>query len=112
MVKSKGKARGSARGNFSLPKKTTKPRPPPKGPSKRDKRRARKLEEYLASGKVKKSRQTVAELSDMRKGANPGLHHAEVDVMNEAKLRSRFPRQGTENKYFQSSKFKKQYILS
>ena len=32
--------------------------------------------------------------------------------MNEAELRSRFPRQGTENKYFQSSKFKKQYILS
>ena len=127
-----GKSGGSARGNFSLPKKNKKPRPPPaiaktlepapapkvvekitkKGPSKRDKRRARKLEEYLASGKVKKSSQTVAELSDMRKGANPGLHHAEVDVMNEAELRSRFPRQGTENKYFQSSKFKKQYILS
>ena len=29
-------------------------------------------------GEVKKSSQTVAELSDMRKGANPGLHHAEV----------------------------------
>lgn len=62
------------------------------------------LQRLLERGRVQKSSHTSAELQ--QKKCFPDLVHSEVDCLDEAELRSRFPKQGTLHKFFKSGDYK------
>lgn len=72
-------------------------------------RRAGLLARLLERGKIRKSDQSFRDIQ--LKTVFPDLVHTEVDCLDEAELRSRFPKQGTNHKFFKSGNFKFQFLL-
>lgn len=72
-------------------------------------RRAGLLARLIERGKITKSEYSFKELQ--QKKDFPDLMHSEVDCLDEADLRSRFPKQGTNHKFFISGSFKFEYLL-
>lgn len=72
-------------------------------------RRAGLLARLIERGKIAKSEYSFKELQ--QKKHFPDLMHSEVDCLDEADLRSRFPKQGTNHKFFISGSFKFEYLL-
>ena len=67
------------------------------------------LERLLARGRIVRSDSTFAELQ--QKKFFPTLVHSESDCMDEAELRSRFPKQGVNHKFFISGDAKFCFLL-
>ena len=67
------------------------------------------LARLIERGKVQRSQYSFKDLQ--QKAAFPDLVHCEVDCLDEADLRSRFPKQGTNHKFFMSGSFKFAYWL-
>lgn len=67
-------------------------------------KRATLLKKLLERGSIKKSSLTFGELQ--QKKFNKDLLHTEVDCMDEAELRRRFPDHGVNHKFFSSSTYK------
>ena len=85
------------RGEFEIPEVTLGPR------------RTSLLARLLQSGRVRKSEYSFKELQ--QKTHFPDLVHTEVDCIDEADLRSKFPKQGVNHKFFASGSFKFEYWL-
>ena len=72
-------------------------------------RRAGLLARLLEKGRIRKSEYTFAQLQ--QKTHFPDLQHAEADCLDEADLRSKFPKQGVSHKFFSSGNFKYEFWL-
>ncbi len=72
-------------------------------------KRAGLLKRLLERGKVKKSTLTFGDLQ--LKKFNSTLMHVEVDCMDEAELRRKFPKHGVSHKFFSSSTYKYEFWL-
>jgi hypothetical protein len=73
-------------------------------------KRAGLLRRLIERGRVHKSDHSFKDLQ--LKKCFPDLVHVEVDCMDEAELRSRFPKQGVNHKFFSSGDFKFEFHLS
>ena len=73
-------------------------------------RRAGLLKRLIERGRVHKSDYSFKDLQ--LKKCFPALEHVEVDCIDEAELRSRFPKQGVNHKFFSSGDFKFEFHLS
>lgn len=72
-------------------------------------KRAGLLKRLVERGKIKQSSLTFGELQ--LKASVPDLEHTEVNCMDEAELRSRFPKQGVNHKFFSTGVFKFEFLL-
>lgn len=63
----------------------------------------------LDRGRIEKSSFTFSQLQ--QKKFFPDLVHTEVDCLDEAELRSRFPNQGTSHKFFMSGDYKFSFVI-
>jgi hypothetical protein len=67
------------------------------------------LKHLLERGRVKKSELSFGDLQV--KTHNSNLLHTEVDCMDEAELRARFPKQGVNHKFFSGGDYKYEFWL-
>ena len=67
------------------------------------------LKRLLERGRITKSESSFAHLQQRK--FFPTLVHSEVDCLDEAELRSRFPKQGVNHKFFNSGDAKFHFIL-
>lgn len=67
------------------------------------------LKKLLERGRVRKSEFSFKDLQ--LKKCFPKLVHVEVDCMDEAELRSRFPKQGINHAFFRSGDYKFEFLL-
>ncbi|KAF4656497.1 hypothetical protein FOZ61_006934 [Perkinsus olseni] len=74
------------------------------------KKRKAKLNRLLHEGKVSTSELSAEDLQNAKKV--PGLQWSCEGVMDEAEIRSKFLKQGVDNKYFNSSKYYYKFIQS
>ncbi|KAF4699369.1 hypothetical protein FOZ62_000023, partial [Perkinsus olseni] len=74
------------------------------------KKRKAKLNRLLHEGKVSTSELSAEDLQSAKKV--PGLQWSCEGVMDEAEIRSKFLRQGVDNKYFNSSKYYYKFVQS
>lgn len=72
-------------------------------------RRSGLLKRLLEKGRIQKSSYSFKELQ--LKKTFPDLLHSEVDCLDEAELRSRFPKQGVNHKFFSSGSYKYEFHL-
>jgi hypothetical protein len=72
-------------------------------------KRAGLLKRLLESGRIKRSDKTFKELQ--LRAVFPELVHTEVDCLDEADLRSRFPKQGVNHKFFSTGVFRFEFCL-
>jgi hypothetical protein len=72
-------------------------------------RRSGLLKRLLEKGRIQKSLYSFKELQ--LKKCFPELMHSEVDCLDEAELRSRFPKQGVNHKFFSAGSFKYEFHL-
>jgi hypothetical protein len=67
------------------------------------------LERLLQRGRVRKSEYSFSELQT--KTNFPDLVHTEVDCLDEAELRNKFPKQGVRHKFFASGSYRFDFVL-
>lgn len=67
------------------------------------------LARLVERGRVKQSEHTFGDLQT--KKHFPDLVHTEYDCMDEAELRSKFPKQGVSHKFFSSGSYRFDFVL-
>ena len=67
------------------------------------------LQRLVERGRIQKSTHSFSELQ--QKKYFPNLVHTEVDCLDEAELRGKFPKQGTNHKFFLSGDYKYSFCL-
>lgn len=72
-------------------------------------RRAGLLRRLIERGRIKKSEYSFKDLQ-LRK-CFPDLEHTEVDCLDEADLRARFPKQGVNHKFFATGTYRFEFLL-
>jgi len=72
-------------------------------------RRAGLLQRLLERGRIKKSEFSFKDLQ--LKSNFPDLVHTEVDCLDEGDLRSKFPKQGVNHKFFSTGTYQIEYLL-
>jgi hypothetical protein len=78
-------------------------------PEVKSARRKRALARLLERGRIEKSEAPLSEL--VQKKIFPKLVHTELDCLDEAELRTRFPRNGIFHEFFQSSDFRFAFLI-
>ena len=72
-------------------------------------RRSGLLQRLLEKGRIKKSELSFKDLQ--LKNSFPNLVHTEVDCLDEADLRSRFPKQGVNHQFFSTGTYRLEFWL-